>query len=322
MKAAVYRRYGPPEVVRIEDVATPVPGPGEVLVRVRAATVASADFRMRSLKAPAGFGPFLRPAIGLFAPRKKILGTDFAGIIEALGEGVTRFRAGDRVMGFPGGSMGSHAEYRVMPAEGRIVPIPDDLTFEDAAALAFGGTTALHFLLHQGKVRPGESVLVVGAAGAVGSAGVQIARYLGAEVTGVASGGNRDLVLSLGAQDFVDYREQDPFDGSWRYDVVFETVGSAGRARCQAALKPGGRLLLGSAGLGDTFGAVTRGGGRVIAGPAREAREDLEMLVDLVRQGAIKPVIDQVYPLEEIVAAHARVESGHKRGNVVVTFGN
>lgn len=321
MRAAVYRQYGPPSVVHIEDVARPEPQANEVLIRIRASTVSSGDARARSLKVPAGFGLFARPVFGLFKPRRMILGTELAGEIAAVGSGVTRFKVGDRVFAFPGFGMGCHAEYRTMPEEGCLQPVPAGLSFEEAAALSFGGTTALYYLRDLAKLQRGEQVLIIGASGAVGSAAVQIARHLGARVTGVTSSANLERVRGLGAERVIDYTAGDYLRSGERYDVILDTVGSTGYSDCQPALKSEGRLLLVAASLPQILGAgwvSLTSRHRVIAGNARESVEDLRYLKELAEAGHYRPLIDRRYPLEQIVDAHAHVDTGRKRGSVVI----
>lgn len=323
MKAAVYRQYGPPEVVRVEEVPRPIPRANEILVKVRASTVASADARVRSLRVPAGFGIFARPAFGFFGPRQPILGTELAGEVEAVGSAVRRYAVGDAVFAFLGVSMGAHAEYRAVPEEGCVALLPEGFSFEEAAALSFGGTTALTHLRDGAKVAPGERVLVVGASGAVGSAAVQIAKHLGAVVTGVTSTANVDRVRALGADHVIDYTRGGYLDGSTTYDVIYDTVGVHDHAACKAALTERGRLILAAASLPQILAGVWASmttKHKVIAGPARENAEDVRFLRDAALQGKIRPLIDETFPLDRIVEAHARVDSGRKRGSVVVTM--
>lgn len=320
MKAAVYDRYGPPDVVSIRDVPKPVPQGGEVVIRVHATTVTTADWRARSLEMPGGFAALGRLVFGIRGPRKPVLGSEVAGVIESVGEAVTRFRVGDEVFAFDGYGMGGHAEYKRMREDRAIARKPANLTFEEAAALSFGGTTALHFL-RKAKLQSGERVLVNGASGSVGSATVQIARHLGAEVTGVCSARNADTVRSLGAQRVIDYTKQDFATTGESWDVIVDTVGTAPYARSRRALRDGGRLLLVLAPLSGVVGAVwvsTTTQHKVIAGPAPERPEDLRALAELAEQGAYRPLIDRTFRLDQIVEAHRLVDSGRKRGNVVV----
>jgi NADPH:quinone reductase-like Zn-dependent oxidoreductase len=321
MKAAVCRTYGPPDVVKIENVEKPKPTKNEVLIRIRATTVSSADWRVRSLAMPKGFGPLARPVFGLFGPRQPILGSELAGEIEAVGENVTRFKVGDHVVAYPGIGMGCHAEYRTMPEDGRMVLKPVTLSFEEAAAMSFGGATALHFLRDVAGIQRGEKILVIGASGAVGSAAVQLAKPFGADVTGVCSTANLDLVSSIGADRVVDYTKEDFTRSGETYDIILDTVGHASFATCKHSLKDKGRLLLVVASLPQMLAALGSkpGNKRVYAGPAKENVEHLVFLKQLAEAGQFRPVIDQVYVLERIAEAHAQVDSGHKKGSVVIT---
>ncbi|RYE86928.1 MAG: NAD(P)-dependent alcohol dehydrogenase, partial [Hyphomicrobiales bacterium] len=244
MKAMIYRRYGAPDVVELADMPKPVPRDNEVLIRIRATTVTTGDWRARSLKMPQGFGILGRLVFGLFGPRKPILGTELAGVVETVGSAVTRFKPGDEVFAFPGGNFGAHAEYRTMPEDGLVALKPANLSFEEAAALSFGGTTVLGPLRDKIRIKPGDKVLVVGASGAVGSAAVQIAKHLGAEVTGVCSTANLSLVRSIGAERVIDYTKEDFATSGETWDVIVDTTGTAPFSRSEVALKPGGRLLV------------------------------------------------------------------------------
>lgn len=314
MKAYVYRRYGGPEVVELAELPKPVPKADEILVAIRATTVSSADWRLRSLILPPGFGLLARPVIGLFGPRRPVLGTEFSGVVEAVGARVTRFKPGDAVFGFPGGKIGCHAEYRTIRADGPVALKPAALTFEEAAALSFGGSTALHYL-RKAAVQPGERVLVIGASGAVGVALVQIARHQGAHVTGVTSGGNAELVRALGAERVIDYAREPVLADT--YDIIADTVGETRFRDALPHLSEGGRFLWIVSSFGELF-ARRRGSKRPINGPAEERASDIAELAALADSGALKPVIDSVYAFSEMRAAHARVDTGRKRGSVVV----
>ena len=323
MKAAVYDTYGPPEVIRVAEVDRPACKDGEVLVRVHAATVSSGDWRTRALKMPPGFGLLARPMFGFTGPRNKILGTDFAGVVEAVAPGVTSFAPGDAVFGSLGFSTGSHAEYVVVSAGGAIAHKPDTVSYAEAAALPFGGATALHFLRDRGRMRPAEHILINGASGAVGSAAVQIAKAMDLEVTAVCSKANADLVSQIGADHIIDYHVRDFAADIETYDAIMDTVGNAPFKRCKPALKPGGRLLAVLAGLGTMIMAPWQSltsGRKVCAGPVSESPEGMAYLAELAAEGRLRPVIDSVFTLEEVVAAHTRVDSGHKRGNVVLAL--
>lgn len=318
MKAVLTRRYGPAETVQVSDIATPVPGPGDVLVRIRAATVSSADMRMRSGTFPRGFGLLARLAIGFKGPRKPVLGTDLAGEVMGLGEGVTTFAVGDPVIAFVGAKLGCHAEYRVVKATGPISAKPKALDWPAAAALCFGGSTALFFLRDKARVQPGESVLVIGASGAVGSAAVQLAKAFGATVTGVTSTPNLAFVTAQGADDVIDYRATDPATLGRRWDVVADTTGTMTVARARRLLTPTGRLCLIAADLPQMLAAPFVRGIRVLIGVAPDKAEDLRFLSDLAEKGQFRPPVSRAFPLEQAVAAHALVESGRKVGSVVL----
>ncbi|HEY9857073.1 MAG TPA: NAD(P)-dependent alcohol dehydrogenase [Stenomitos sp.] len=323
MKAAVYRRYGSPDVVRVEEVARPEPKDDEVLIRIKASTVSSGDMRARSLQMPAGFGLFARPVFGLFGPRQGILGTELAGEIEAVGKAVTRFKVGDAVFAFSGFGMGCHAEYRTMPEDGPLVSMPTGVSFEEAAAISFGGNTALYYLRDLGKIAAGDEVLIIGASGAVGSAAVQLARHFGAKVTAVTSTPNVERVTQLGAERVIDYTKASFLDDGKPYDLIFDTVGSTEYAACRAALKEAGRLLLCGASLPQMLRsnwAARSSQQKVFAGAASERVENLRYLKDLVESGQYRPLIDRSYPLDQIVDAHAYIEAGRKRGSVVITM--
>lgn len=320
MNVAACRRYGPPDVVTIEAAELPAPGPHDVLIRVRATTVSTADWRIRSLSMPHGFGAIGRLAFGLRAPRQPVLGSELAGDVVAVGAAVRTFELGDAVIAVPGSTLGAHAEYVCMPEQGLLVHKPPHVPYEQAAALAFGGSAALDFY-RRAVLCAGERVLVNGATGTVGSAMVQVASDAGAHVTAVCSGGNADLMRSLGASHVIDYHEQDFATEGAQYDVIVDTVGNAPYARSKRALRPRGRLLLVLAALPELLRApwvslTTRH--RVIAGPAAERRDDLHTIVRMAAEGRFTPLIDCCVPFAEIVNAHARVESGRKRGSVVV----
>jgi NADPH:quinone reductase-like Zn-dependent oxidoreductase len=313
MRAAVVQRYGTPDVVRVVDVDTPTPGTRAVLVRVRATAVTAADSRIRGARFPRGFGPFARLAFGLRRPRRPVLGNTFSGVVEAVGDGVTGVAVGDEVCGTTGLRMGTHAEQVVVPAK-RLVAKPAGVSHDDAAGVLFGGQSALFFLRDKANVGPGTTVLVNGASGAIGTSAVQLARHAGATVTAVTSGANADLVRSLGAEHVVDHTTTDVASLTERYDVVLDTVGSLSPTSGRRLLADGGVLLLAAADLGETL----RARGDVRAGTSPERTEDVRELLDLVASGALRVVLDRVVPLDDVVAAHARVDSGHKVGNLVM----
>jgi NADPH:quinone reductase-like Zn-dependent oxidoreductase len=323
MYAYTYIEYGSPNVLNYVALPTPTPEANEVLIRICASTVSAGDWRARSLTVPAGMGLIARLVFGFNRPRKPVLGTELSGVIESVGTDVTKFQPGDAIIGFPGAGFGAHAEYIVMPADGKIVLKPENLSFAEAAAIPFGATTAYDFLMNKGKLRTGERVLINGASGSVGSACVQLAKYFGADVTGVCSAGNADLVRSIGADRVIDYNAQDFAKEGPRYDVVVDTVGTAPWERARHALVPNGRLLMiaGSTSdmiLGGLKARLDRK--RLIGGFASESVEILRQVVDLAAASDFNPVIDRSFGFSQMIAAHTHVDTGHKKGNVVVSF--
>lgn len=322
MKAIVYERYGSPDVLQLKEVEKPTPKSHEVLIKIHATTVTSGDWRVRSLTVPTGFGLIMRLVFGISRPRQPILGTELAGVVESVGKDVTLFNVGDAVFAFSDVAMGCYAEYKCMAESSAIALKPASLTFGEAAALSFGGTTAVDFL-RRGKLKSGEKVLINGASGSVGTAAVQLAKYFGANVTGVCSTANVALVRSLGASHVIDYTQENFTQNGETYDVIIDTVGTAPFSRSQASLNERGRLLLVLAGLPDMLKALwvsMTGRQKVIAGPAAVRVEDLRFLAELAEAGEFKPVIDRCYPFEQIVEAHRHVDTGRKKGNVVITL--
>jgi NADPH:quinone reductase-like Zn-dependent oxidoreductase len=322
MRAAVYQRYGPPDVLELKEVPKPRPKDNEILIRTHATTVTSGDWRARSLAMPLGFGLIGRLVFGVSRPRQPILGTELAGEVESVGKDVTKFEAGDQVFAFSGARMGCHAEYKCMPEDGAVALKPANLSYEEAAAMSFGGTTALGFL-SRARVRSGERVLVNGASGGVGTAAVQLAKHFGAHVTGVCGAANVELVKSLGADHVINYAEEDFTASGETYDIIVDTAGTAPFSRSDASLKEGGRLLLVLGGLPDLLRVpwvAMTSRKTVIAGPAAVRAKDLRFLAQLAEAGEFKPVIDRRYPLEQITEAHGYVDTGRKKGNVVITL--
>ena len=324
MKAAVYSRYGPPEVLRIEDVEKPVPKDNEVLVRVHATTVCAADWRLRKAD------PFfIRFMIGLWRPKKiKILGMEFAGKVESVGKAVARFGEGDQVFGSTGFRFGAYAEYVCLPEDGTLAMKPANMTLEEAAAVLFGGVSALYFL-RKAEVQAGQKVLIYGASGSVGVFAVQLAKYFGAQVTAVCSTANLELVKSLGADEVVDYTREDFSRAGRVYDIVFDTVGKSGFARSLKSLKRGGFYVRvgGSGGVASILGGMLQGmwasitgAAKVIGGLVRGAAGDQSFLKGLIEAGKLRTVIDRRYSLDEIAEAHRYAEAGHKKGHVVVVL--
>jgi NADPH:quinone reductase-like Zn-dependent oxidoreductase len=330
MKAAVYHRYGPPEVIQIQKVQKPVPKDNEVLVRVHATTVCTADWRIRKAD------PFfVRLVIGLRRPKRvNVLGMELAGTVESVGKGVTRFHPDDQVFGATLFKFGAHAEYVCMPEAGTLAIKPLNMTIEDAAAVSFGGFTALHFL-KKASIRAGQKVLIYGASGSTGTFAVQLAKHFGAHVTGVCSTANLELVKSLGADEVVDYTREDFSKAGRVYDVVVDTVGKSGFSRSMKSLKRGGFYVLvaGSSGpgffdaflgprLGGAWASITGAAKVIIGGVARGTAEDLLFFKGLIEAGKLRTAVDRRYPLDQIAEAHRYAEAGHKKGNVVIVVEN
>jgi NADPH:quinone reductase-like Zn-dependent oxidoreductase len=320
MRAAVYRRFGGPETVRVEELPRPSVGADDVLMRVHASTVSTADHRARTREVPRGLWLLAAFGIGALRPKRRVLGMDVAGVVEAVGADVTSFAPGDEVIAMLGARFGGHAEYARVRQDGAIALKPRDMTFEDAVTLVFGGLTARGFL-KQADLAPGATVLVNGASGAVGTAAVQLAKHAGAQVTGVCSGANRELVVSLGADRVIDYTADDFTAEAATYDVIVDCVGNAPFERVGHLLRPGGALLLVIADLPALLRAPARSrrtGKLVTARVGKPAAEDLAFLVDLAEAGHSRAVRDRTYELADIAEAHRFVDTGRKRGNVVV----
>lgn len=302
MKAVIYKKYGPPEVVQQVELPVPKPKDREILVKILAATITAGDARLRASDFPTLFWLPARLIFGLFAPKKQILGHEFAGVVEATGKSVSKFQVGDAVFGTTTMlSSGSHAEFICVPEQwkqGVVAHKPDNLSFKEAAALPVGGMTAL-YLLEKANLSPGQKVLVYGASGSVGSYAVQLAKHLGASVTGVCSTRNLDMVNSLGADAVVDYSREDYTQLSKKFDAVFDAVGKTSKLAAKKVLTPEGIFV--------SVNKITY-----------ESSEHLRTLIALAEQGEITPFIDRSYPLEDIIAAYAYVDSGRKRGNVVI----
>lgn len=322
MKAIEYEKYGPPGVLHLKEVDKPSPKDNEVLVRIYATTVTATECNFRRGE------PFMaRLFTGLFKPRLRRLGEELAGEIEAVGKAVQKFKKGDRVFGTAGPGFGANAEYICIPEDGVLAIIPANLNYEEAASSVDGFLTALPFLRDTGKIRKGQQVLINGASGSVGAAAVQVAKYLGTEVTGVCSTANTKMVRALGADKVIDYTKEDFTRMGLSFDIIFDAVGKVGFSQCKSSLRENGVFLEAGIGMGIIpqviWTSVAGGKKAKIAAtglrPPKERTKDLALLKKLLEEGKIKPVIDRRYPLEQIAQAHAYVEQGHKKGNVVVT---
>lgn len=325
MKAIVWTKYGSPEVLQLEEIAKPTPKANEVLIRIYATTVTAGDCEARNLKFPILFRFPMRMYVGLRKPKRiTILGQELAGEIETIGKDVRRFKAGDQVFGTTGLGFGAYAEYICLPeksAMGVLATKPANMTYEEAAAVPTGGLEALHFI-RKGTIQRGEKVLIIGAGGSIGTFAVQLARHLGAEVTGVDSIRKLEMVRSLGADHVIDYTEEDFTKSDETYDVILDVPGKSSYSRSIKSLKQNGRYLLANPGLSHMLrGPWTsmRSSKKVIFGAGNQKTEGLIFLRDLIEAGKIKAVIDRCYSLEEIVDAHRYVETGHKKGNVSIT---
>jgi NADPH:quinone reductase-like Zn-dependent oxidoreductase len=322
MKAIVWTKYGPPDGLQLREVDKPVPRDNEVLVRIRAATVTMGDCELRNLKGPVLFRLAFRAYLGWSRPKRiTILGQELAGKIEATGKAVTRFREGDPILAYAGLRLGAYAEYTCLPDNGMLAIKPANLTYEEAATIPLGGLEALHSL-RKANVQSGEKVLIVGAGGSIGTYGVQLARYFGAEVTGVDSTGKLDMLRSIGADRVIDYTKEDFTKSGETYDVILDAVGKSPFSGSLRSLEQNGRYLLGNPTLLQRIRgrwAPTTGGRRVILWTANHRTEDLVFLGELIAAGKIRAVIDRRYPLEQIAEAHRYVDTGQKKGNVVIT---
>ncbi len=316
MKAVIWMAYGTPDVLEVHDLEEPTPKNHEVLVKIASSAVTTGDCRMRRFDVPSGFWLPARLAFGLFKPRKKITGMDFSGEVVAVGKGVSLFKKGDRVFGTTGVALGANSEYTCIAENKALIKIPDSISHTDAVSLIFGGITALYFL--QGKIKQDSKVLINGASGSVGSSAVQVSKNYGAKVTGICSGSNRELVLSIGADKVIDYTNNDFSDNGVVYDVILDTVGNLSYAGCKRSLSKSGKLILINAGLGTIISSLVKK--NLICGVALESKELLQEILRLYETKRLKPVIDKVYSLEKIVEAHRYVDEGHKKGNVVLTI--
>lgn len=320
MQAAVYRQFGGPEVVRIEEVPTPEPAAGEVRIRIRATTASMADYRMRTRDLPDGLG-FMAPlALGIFGPRKRILGMDLAGTIDAVGEGVTKWSVGDEVIAMPGFRFGGHAQYIVLKDDGPIAKKPAAMSFEDAVTLVFGGGTIAAFF-EQFPIKRGDNVLVNGGSSSTGTAAIQLAKFHGATVTAITSGRNDDLVRSLGADTVVDYTKEDLASLTGPFNTVIDCIGNAYFEKLEHAMAPGAVFMPVASDLHTmlTAGGKARRSGRHVAkSDVRPTAANLAAVVAAADAGAFRPVIEATYDFDQIVEAHRLLDTKRKRGNIVV----
>lgn len=315
MKAMVYTQYGPPQVLHLKEVTKPVPLDNEVLIRIKATAVNSGDWRLRKAD-PAG----VRLFFGLMKPNRNILGGVLSGEIESVGKNVKRYKVGDQVFGATGMSFGAYAEYKCLPENGIFSIKPGNLSHEEAAVIPFGGTTALHFI-RKAKVSRGQKVLIFGASGAVGTAAVQLAVHLGAEVTAACSTANLELVKSLGASSVIDYTREDYSKDVEMYDVVYDTVNKSSYSSLLRFVRKDGTLVLGAAEMGGMMRGLwtsLTSKLKVLTGLVSQTGDDVNYLKGLIEAGQFKPVIDRTYSLEQLAEAHEYVEKGHKKGNVAI----
>lgn len=301
MKAIICTKYGPPNVLQLQNIEKPKPKKNEVLVKIHATSVSTGDCRIRGFNSPLLFWIPMRIILGFRKPRKPILGVELSGEIEDIGTDVTQFKKGDQVFALTELNLGGYAEYTCMHESGLIALKPTNVTYEEAAVIPFGGTSALHFL-RKGQIKKGQRVLIYGASGSVGTAAVQLAKYFGATVTAICSSSNFDLVTALGADNVIDYMKEDFTKRGEHYDIIFDAVGKYNKSLCTDALMPNGKYV-------SVNGMM-----------AKVSKEDMNLLKQLAETEKLKPVIDRTYRLEEIAEAHIYVEKGHKKGNVSITL--
>jgi NADPH:quinone reductase-like Zn-dependent oxidoreductase len=325
MKAIVWTKYGPPDVLQLKDVEKPTPTDNEVLIRIHATTVTTGDCEMRNLQFPLWIRLPMQIYVGLRKPKRvTILGGYLAGEIEAVGKDVKQFNIGDQVFGFTGMNFGAYAEYVCLPEEGAVITKPANMTYEEAAPVSLGGLEALHFL-RKANVRPGQKILINGAGGSIGTFATQLARHFGAEVTAVDSTEKLDMLRSLGADHVIDYTQEDFSKKDQTYDIIFDVVLKSSFSRIIKSLNENGVYLLTNPTLFKMIQGTwvsRKGSKKVIFEFTKPNTEDLIFLKELIQAGKIKTVIDRHYPLEQTVEAHRYIETGHKKGNVVITMGD
>lgn len=317
MKAIIYQQYGSPEVLQLKDVEKPMPKAHEILLKIKATAVNSGDVRLRKAD------PFaVRFLFGLMKPKLNILGSVFSGEVESVGSAVKLFKIGDQVFGHTDMRFGAYAEYICLPENGSLALKPANITHSEAAAIPFGGVTAWHFI-KKAAIKPEQKVLIVGASGAVGSAAVQLVKSYGAHVTGVCSTGNIALVKSIGADKVIDYTKEDFTQNDETYDLIFDTVNTISVSRSLRSLNKNGTMILSAAGLPEMIQGLwisKTSNRKVLTGVISHKAEDIIFLKELIEAGKFKPVIDRTYPLAQMAEAHAYVEKGHKKGNIIVNI--
>ncbi len=320
MKTAIVRKYGNPEVIQIIETQKPSPKRNEVLVKIKAFGVTSGDVRIRSANFPKGFAILAKLALGIYGPRKKVLGSEFSGIVEEIGSEVKEFKIGDKVIGFK--LFQINAEYACIKESEAITQMPERLSFEEAASIPFGASTALHFL-NMAHLKSDETVLINGASGSVGSNAVQIAKAFGSNVTGVCSSSNIEFVKSLGATETIDYKTKDLKTLSSTYDVIFDTIGNLRFDDVKHLLNNNGRFLQAVATFGELFAKTSRENNKkFLTGTAPDKKEDLLVITKMILEGKLKPYIDKIFDFQDISKAHAYVETGRKKSGVVVKLGS
>jgi NADPH:quinone reductase-like Zn-dependent oxidoreductase len=323
MRAIVWTEYGSPEQLQLREIEKPVPRPGEVLIRVHAATVLAGDCEIRRAEFPTLLWIPMRLVLGITRPRDRVLGQELSRVVEAVGNGVTRFQPGDSIFGLTGLRIGAWAEFACLPESYPLTRKPAAMSHAEAAALPVGGTNALHFLRRAGPLE-GKQVLVAGSTGSIGTFAVQLARHFGAEVTAVCGTENVELARKLGAARTIDYRNEDFAASGASFDVVFETIGKVRMSRCAQVLKPGGTLLIANPSAWEMIRGLRtsmRGGRRMVTSPAGPTAEDLDSLAGLVEAGTIRTVLDRSWPLQQMAEAHRYVDLGQKTGDVVIDVG-
>ena len=317
MKAIELTKYGAPEFLQMNEVEKPTPKDNEILIKIHASSVSSGDARMRRAD------PFvIRLIFGFKRPRKPILGVVVAGEIEAIGTSVSNYKIGDQVFGSSGMNFGAHAEYVSVPEDAVLALKPGNMSYEEAAAIPFGATASMHFL-RIANIQKGQKVLIYGASGALGTMAVQLAKNYGAEITAVCSTGNVELMKSLGADHVIDYTQEDFTMNGKKYDVIFDTIGKSSLRKALKSLSDNGYLLLASAGIGTMIGGSIKSmfiNKKIVSGVIKETVKDMNFFKQLIEKGSLKAVIDRTYPLEQIAEAHAYVDKGHKKGNVIIAI--